>query len=56
MIKMILRRSISVRDYMTGLHSTLPLIIYPGVNQAREIQTPAVLVSKCEQHSQKRIR
>ena len=34
-----------VRDYVTGLYSTLTIIIYPGVNQAREIQTPAVLVN-----------
>jgi hypothetical protein len=34
---------------------TLPLIIYPGVNRAREIQTPALLVRQLEQHSQNRI-
>ncbi|KAL8599332.1 hypothetical protein ACOMHN_008047 [Nucella lapillus] len=55
-IRMMLWRSIKVRDYVTGLYSTLPFIIYPGVNQAREIQTPAVLVRQFEQHSQNRIR
>ena len=50
MVKMMLWSSISVRDYLTGLYSTLPFISpaltgrYPGVNQARELQTPAVLV------------
>ena len=43
-IRMMLGRSIKVRDYVTRLYSTLPFIIYPGVNPAREIQTPAVLV------------
>ena len=28
---------------------------YPGVNQARELQTPAVLVRQLEQHPQNRI-
>ena len=45
-----------VWDCMTGLYSTLTIIIYPGVNQAREIQTPAVLVRHFEQHTQSRIR
>ena len=49
-------RSILVRDYMTGLYSVLTIIIYPGVNRAREIQTPAVLVKHFEQHSQIHIR
>ena len=43
-IMMMLWKSIKVRDYVTRLYSTLPFIIYPGVNQAREVQTPAVLV------------
>ncbi|KAL8561902.1 hypothetical protein ACOMHN_046692 [Nucella lapillus] len=55
-IRMMLWRSIKVRDYVTGLYSTLTFIIYPGVNQAREIQIPAVLVRQFEQHSQNRIR
>ena len=42
-----------VRDYVTA---TLTIMIYPSVNQAREIETPAVLVRHFEQHPQSRIR
>ena len=61
---MMLWSSISGLDCLTGLFSTLPFIMtkeyplwcYPGVNQAREQQAPAVLVRISEQHSNHRIR
>ena len=44
-----------VRDFVTELYFPLTIMIYPDVNKAQEIQTPAVLVSNFEQHTQIRI-